>query len=60
MSHDDGDKASAPVHPAGGSEAIATEETPPILGSWSRIYAAVLLVELAIITLLYLFTRFFD
>ena len=33
------------------------DEPPPFLGSWPRVYAAVLLYLAALITLFYLFTR---
>ncbi len=60
MTRDDGDNAPSPARPAGESEAAATDEAPPILGSWSRLYAVVLLVELAILALLYFFTKYFE
>ncbi len=36
----------------------AIDEPPPFLGTWGRVYAAVALYLLSVITLLYLFTRF--
>jgi len=36
------------------------EEPPPILGSWRRIYATVVLYLIAVITLLYTFTKVFN
>lgn len=35
------------------------EEPPPILGTWRRLYAAVLFVLALDVTLFYLFTRVF-
>lgn len=35
------------------------EEPPPLLGSWRRLYAAVILYLGALILLLYAFTRVF-
>jgi hypothetical protein len=35
------------------------EEPPPFLGSWRRIYTAVILYLIALIVLFYLFTRAF-
>jgi hypothetical protein len=35
----------------------STEEPPPILGSWRRLYAAVLLLELGVVSLIALFSR---
>ena len=37
----------------------ADEEPPPILGSWKRLYALVLLNLAALILLFWLFTRWF-
>jgi len=36
------------------------EEPPPLLGSWSRLYAAVVIYLAAVITLFYTFTRVFN
>jgi hypothetical protein len=36
------------------------EEPPPILGSWKRLYALVLLNLVALITLFALFTKWFE
>lgn len=33
------------------------DETPPILGSWSRIYAVVLVLHVLLIILFYFFSR---
>ena len=33
------------------------DEAPPFLGTWRRVYAAVLLYLVAVIVLFYLFTR---
>jgi len=35
------------------------DEPPPFLGTWKRVYAAVLLYLVGIISLFYLFTRAF-
>jgi len=35
----------------------AAEEPPPILGSWPRVYAAVLLIEMVVVALIALFSR---
>jgi hypothetical protein len=36
------------------------EEPPPILGSWTRIYAAVVVYLVTVITLFYTFTKVFN
>jgi hypothetical protein len=36
------------------------EEPPPILGTWRRLYTAVLLYLAALIVLFYVFTRLFN
>jgi hypothetical protein len=36
------------------------DEPPPFLGTWPRVYAAIILYLIAIITLLYVFTRTFN
>ena len=36
------------------------DEPPPFLGTWQRVYAAVLAYLAALIVLLYAFTRFFS
>jgi hypothetical protein len=36
---------------------IRSEEPPPILGTWRRLYAAVLLMLAAEVVLFYIFTR---
>jgi len=35
------------------------DEPPPFLGTWPRVYALVLLFEVAVIAAFYAFTRFF-
>ena len=35
------------------------DEPPPILGTWSRVYAAVLIYLAIVVTLFYVFTRSF-
>lgn len=36
------------------------EEPPPILGSWRRLYTAVVIYLIVLVTLFYLFARFFS
>ena len=36
------------------------DEPPPFLGTWPRVYAAVLIYLAALITLFYIFTRMFS
>ena len=36
------------------------EEPPPFLGTWPRVYAAVLIYLVLVIVLFYLFTRAFN
>jgi len=36
-----------------------SEEPPPVLGSWPRVYAAVVVYLLILVVLLYLATRYF-
>jgi hypothetical protein len=36
------------------------DEPPPILGTWRRLYTAVLIYLVVLIVLFYLFTRFFN
>jgi hypothetical protein len=38
-------------------EPLPGEEPPPFLSSWTRVYAAVLLIEAAVIALVTLFSR---
>ena len=35
------------------------DEPPPFLGTWPRVYAVVLVYEAVLISLFYVFTRFF-
>jgi hypothetical protein len=42
------------------AERQADEESPPFLGSWPRVYAAVLTYLAFLIATLYALTRFFD
>lgn len=37
-----------------------TDDTPPILGSWRNLYAAVLLALVAEVAIFYWFTRAFE
>jgi hypothetical protein len=36
---------------------IPIEDPPPVLGSWRRVYAAILLLELAVMALIALFSH---
>jgi hypothetical protein len=36
------------------------DEPPPFLGTWPRVYAAVLIYRAGLITLFYVFTRMFS
>lgn len=36
------------------------EEPPPVLGSWRRLYTAVVIYLIVLVTLFYLFARFFS
>jgi len=36
------------------------EEPPPVLGTWRRLYTAIVLYLIVLVTLLYLFSRFFS
>jgi hypothetical protein len=38
---------------------VVSDEPPPFLGKWSRVYAAVLIYVAALITLFYFFTKAF-
>ena len=42
------------------TERTDDEEPPPILGSWKRLYALVLLNLALLIALFYLFTKWFE
>jgi hypothetical protein len=42
------------------SKVIAPDEPPPLLGTWPRLYTAVLLYLVVLIAGLYTFTRFFS
>jgi len=52
----------SPAPPAAGPprEERGEDEPPPILGSWTRLYALVLLNLAALILLFALFTRWFE
>ncbi len=39
---------------------IPHDEPPPFLGSWGRVYAAVLLYLVVVVAGLYIFTRVFE
>jgi hypothetical protein len=39
------------------TDKTATDDPPPFLGTWGRVYTGVLLYLAAVITLFYLFTR---
>jgi len=42
------------------TESKASEDKPPILGSWNRLYALVIILHIVIISLFVLFTRYYS